>query len=280
MAVEIASGSLEDLEAISEIYAHYVRTSAISFDVEVPSAVWRREWFTVFDTRGRHRLLVIRSQGRAVGYAASVPYRPRAAYAPRSRPASTSRRATSGRGWARRCTGRCSPSSSARTSIERTRGSRSRTRPRCVCTSSAGTAAPVTTRSKGASSGDTGMSPGTNGPSGGGVHDLRVRGWTWPTNSNRGSTPCTRSPRALHARTGCASQGTRRGRRSRRRVARVKALRKPVVAAWAGTRSPARSRRYPRAHRARGRPPVGPSPSRVGRGRRAVPRGDRGVVSS
>ena len=82
MAVEIASGSLEDLEAISEIYAHYVRTSAISFDVEVPSAVWRREWFTVFDTRGRHRLLVIRSQGRAVGYAASVPYRPRAAYAP------------------------------------------------------------------------------------------------------------------------------------------------------------------------------------------------------
>ena len=70
MTVEIVSGSLEDLEAISEIYAHYVRTSAISFDVEVPSAVWR------------HRLLVTRSQGRVVGYAASVPYRPRAAYAP------------------------------------------------------------------------------------------------------------------------------------------------------------------------------------------------------
>ena len=42
MTVEIASGSLDDLEAISEIYAHYVRTSAISFDVEVPSAAWRR----------------------------------------------------------------------------------------------------------------------------------------------------------------------------------------------------------------------------------------------
>lgn len=82
MRVEIASGSLDDLEPISEIYGHYVRTSAISFDVEVPSAAWRREWFSLFDTRGRHRLLVTRSQGRAVGYAASVPYRPKAAYAP------------------------------------------------------------------------------------------------------------------------------------------------------------------------------------------------------
>jgi phosphinothricin acetyltransferase len=82
MTVDIASGSLEDLDAISEIYAHYVRTSAISFDVEVPSAAWRREWFSVFDTRGRHRLLVARSQGRTVGYTASVTYRPRAAYAP------------------------------------------------------------------------------------------------------------------------------------------------------------------------------------------------------
>jgi phosphinothricin acetyltransferase len=82
MTVEIGSGSLDDLEAISEIYGHYVRTSAISFDVEVPSAAWRREWFSRFDTRGRHRLLVARSRGSAVGYAASAPYRPRAAYAP------------------------------------------------------------------------------------------------------------------------------------------------------------------------------------------------------
>ena len=82
MTVGIGSGSLDDLEAISEIFAHYVRTSAISFDVEVPSAAWRREWFSVFDTRGRHRLLVARGRRRAVGYAASVPYRPRAAYVP------------------------------------------------------------------------------------------------------------------------------------------------------------------------------------------------------
>ena len=82
MTVEIGSGSLDDLEAISEIYGHYVRTSAISFDVEVPSAAWCREWFATFDTSGRHRLLVARDDGRAVAYAASAPYRPRAAYAP------------------------------------------------------------------------------------------------------------------------------------------------------------------------------------------------------
>ena len=79
---EVASGSLDDLAAISEIYAHYVRTSAISFDLEVPSADWRHQWFTTFDTSGRHRLLIARDHGRAVAYAASVPYRSRAAYAP------------------------------------------------------------------------------------------------------------------------------------------------------------------------------------------------------
>jgi len=80
--IPIGSGSVEDLEAISDIYGHYVRTSAISFDLEVSSADWRREWFSMFDTSGRHRLLVARDDGRAVAYAASAPYRPRAAYAP------------------------------------------------------------------------------------------------------------------------------------------------------------------------------------------------------
>jgi phosphinothricin acetyltransferase len=80
--VELGSGSVEDLEAISEIYGHYVRTSAISFDLEAPSASWRREWFSRFDTQGPHRLLVARDDGRTVAYTASVSYRPRAAYAP------------------------------------------------------------------------------------------------------------------------------------------------------------------------------------------------------
>ena len=78
----IAPGSTADLEAISGIYDHYVRTSAISFDLEPPKIGWRREWFERFSERGRHRLLVARDGAEAIGYAASVPYRPRAAYVP------------------------------------------------------------------------------------------------------------------------------------------------------------------------------------------------------
>lgn len=78
----IAPGSTVDLEAISGIYDHYVRTTAISFDLEPPTTAWRREWFERFGDRGRHRLLVARDGGEAIGYAASVPYRPRAAYGP------------------------------------------------------------------------------------------------------------------------------------------------------------------------------------------------------
>jgi phosphinothricin acetyltransferase len=78
----IAPGSTADLEAISGIYDHYVRTSAISFDIEPATIGWRREWFERFSDRGRHRLLVARDNEEAIGYAASVPYRPRAAYGP------------------------------------------------------------------------------------------------------------------------------------------------------------------------------------------------------
>ena len=81
-SVLIVAASAADLEAISGIYDHYVRTTAISFDIEPPTTGWRREWFERFGDGGRHRLLVARDGGEAIGYAASVPYRPRAAYAP------------------------------------------------------------------------------------------------------------------------------------------------------------------------------------------------------
>jgi phosphinothricin acetyltransferase len=63
----IAPGSTVDLEAISGIYDHYVRTTAISFDLEPPTTAWRREWFERFSDRGRHRLLVARDDGEAIG---------------------------------------------------------------------------------------------------------------------------------------------------------------------------------------------------------------------
>ena len=81
-SVLIVAASAADLEAISGIYDHYVRTSAISFDLEPPTTAWRRGWFERFGVRGRHRLLVARDDGDVIGYAASVPYRPREAYGP------------------------------------------------------------------------------------------------------------------------------------------------------------------------------------------------------
>ncbi len=80
--VAVVAASLDDLEAINEIYNHYVLTSAATFDVEPRTMQWRREWFAKFGERGRHRLLVARDPTGAIGYASSVPYRPRAAYDP------------------------------------------------------------------------------------------------------------------------------------------------------------------------------------------------------
>lgn len=81
-SVPIGPGSVSDLAAISEIYDHYVVTTAATFDVEPPSSAWRRGWFARFGERGRYRLVVARDDGAVVGYAASVPHRPKAAYGP------------------------------------------------------------------------------------------------------------------------------------------------------------------------------------------------------
>ncbi len=80
--MEIAAGTLDDLDAIAEIYHHYVLTTAISFEVEPRTMDAWRDWFARFGERGRHRLLVARDDGHVIGYASSGPYRPRVAYGP------------------------------------------------------------------------------------------------------------------------------------------------------------------------------------------------------
>lgn len=81
-SITIAPASVGDLEAINEIYNHYVRTSAVTFDLEPRTMTWRRDWFATYADEGRHRLLVARDGGGVLGYASSSPYRPRAAYGP------------------------------------------------------------------------------------------------------------------------------------------------------------------------------------------------------
>jgi phosphinothricin acetyltransferase len=67
-----------DLEAINDIYNHYVRTSACTFDIEEIGLDERREWFADFG--GRYRLVVAVDGERLVGYAHSRPFRPKQAY--------------------------------------------------------------------------------------------------------------------------------------------------------------------------------------------------------
>ena len=69
-----------DLARIVEIYNHYVETTAITFDVTPYREVEREPWFAQFAARGRHQLFVAERAGRVIGYAGSLPYRPKAAY--------------------------------------------------------------------------------------------------------------------------------------------------------------------------------------------------------
>ena len=69
-----------DLAAITEIYNHYVETSAITFDVTPYSVDERAPWFAQFAPSGRHQLFVAEQGGRVIGYAGSLPFRPKAAY--------------------------------------------------------------------------------------------------------------------------------------------------------------------------------------------------------
>lgn len=70
------------MPALTEIYNHYVLSSAITFDVEAVSVETRRKWFARYAAHGRHRLLVAVQGETVVGYATSGPFRERAAYGP------------------------------------------------------------------------------------------------------------------------------------------------------------------------------------------------------
>ena len=69
-----------DLAPIVEIYDHYVRETAVTFDIEPVSVESRHSWFDGFAATGRYRLLVAELDDRVVGYACSQRFRHKAAY--------------------------------------------------------------------------------------------------------------------------------------------------------------------------------------------------------
>lgn len=84
MKVQVSPGEEADLPALTDIYNHYVRETAITFDVTPVTPGERRPWLLSHPEDGPHRLLVARDTltGEGIlGYATSSPFRPKAAYA-------------------------------------------------------------------------------------------------------------------------------------------------------------------------------------------------------
>ena len=74
-----------DLGALTDLYNHYVRHSAITFDTVPLSPEQRRSWLLSHGKDGPYRLLVaqergVHASGRILGYAHSSRFRPKPAY--------------------------------------------------------------------------------------------------------------------------------------------------------------------------------------------------------
>jgi phosphinothricin acetyltransferase len=78
--VDVRAATEHDLDAINDIYNHYVASAHYTFDLEPMSRDARREWFTHYAEKGRHRLLVGLAEGRLIGYASSSRFREKPAY--------------------------------------------------------------------------------------------------------------------------------------------------------------------------------------------------------
>ncbi|WP_052864661.1 GNAT family N-acetyltransferase [Streptomyces niger] len=83
--VQVRPGVEADLAALTDIYNHYIRETAITFDTEPFTPEERRPWLLSHPQDGPHRLLVAREgvddgSGRLLGYATTSPFRPKPAY--------------------------------------------------------------------------------------------------------------------------------------------------------------------------------------------------------
>lgn len=80
--VQVRPGIEADLSALTAIYNHYVRETAITFDTAVFTPEERRPWLLSHREDGPHRLMVATDAetGRILGYATSSPHRPKPAY--------------------------------------------------------------------------------------------------------------------------------------------------------------------------------------------------------
>ncbi|MEU9475457.1 N-acetyltransferase family protein [Streptomyces sp. NPDC048191] len=80
--VQVRPGVEGDLNALTAIYNHYVRETAITFDTAIFAPEERRPWLLSHPEDGPHRLMVATDaeSQEILGYATSSPYRPKPAY--------------------------------------------------------------------------------------------------------------------------------------------------------------------------------------------------------
>jgi phosphinothricin acetyltransferase len=69
-----------DLQALLDIYNHYVLHTHISFDIEPLTIEQRREWFSHFGPSGRLQCFVAARGPDPIGWASSHSFKDRAAY--------------------------------------------------------------------------------------------------------------------------------------------------------------------------------------------------------
>ena len=79
-APEIRHGEADDLEALPNIYNHYVRHSIATFDTTPFHPESRRAWLAHFAVGTPHQLWVATKRGAILGYATSSQYRSKPAY--------------------------------------------------------------------------------------------------------------------------------------------------------------------------------------------------------
>jgi phosphinothricin acetyltransferase len=80
MTPAIRPADERDLPRLTEIYNHYVETTAITFDIEPYDVEGRRAWFAQFARGGPYRLFVAERSGVIDGYAGTTSFRPKQAY--------------------------------------------------------------------------------------------------------------------------------------------------------------------------------------------------------
>ncbi|MCF4138813.1 N-acetyltransferase family protein [Streptomyces sp. Tue 6430] len=81
--VQVRPGVEEDLEALTDLYNHYVRETPITFDTAIFTPEERRPWLLSHPEDGPYRLMVAADPDsrEILGYATSSPFRAKPAYA-------------------------------------------------------------------------------------------------------------------------------------------------------------------------------------------------------